>query len=376
MIVPALGGNTDVGVQFGATFHMAQFAPNVLPFRWRIDAVAAMSVKDDYRGLRPVQQYHVARFDIPDFFDPRVRADLRFNYNRAVDYTWYGIGNRTGSDRRPPPPDAANANQYLYEDFRARGLFRIQVGDRFEVAIIANLRYEFPDAYPGTTLADDFASGAVIGRDAMFLETVGSGIFIDRRDNEFVPASGYFYQIGVSETVGTADDVRYGEASATLSHYAPLGTKNLVFATRMIGSIRAGNIPFYDLQTGAVFDPQFMVGGDRGVRGIPQGRYAGPLKVVNNNELRATPIKAFRVVNKLLRPGAIAFFDAGRVFSRFAYPHASDGRELALKYGVGGGLFFQWDEISVFRIEAAYSPDTYSGHGNPLFFYFSNGILF
>lgn len=376
MVVPALGGNTDIGFQFGATFHMAQFDPEVRPFRWRIDAVSAMSVKDDYRGFRPVQQYHVARFDIPDFFDPSVRAEFRLNFNRAVDFSWHGIGNHTGSDSRPPPPDAANANQYLSENFRTRALFRIKVKEKFEVALVTHLRYEFPDTYPGTTLLDDLASGRAIGKDPMFIETVGAGIYLDRRDNEFVPASGYYYQLGLAETVGSRDDVRYGEASVTLSHYMPLGTKNLVFATRMIGSWRFGSIPYYDLQTGGVFDPQFLVGGERGIRGVPQGRYAGPLKAINNNELRATPIKAFNVIGKKLRPGFLAYFDAGRVFSKFAYAQANDGHEIALKYSVGGGFFFQWDQISVFRVEAAYSPDTYTGHGDPLFFYFSNGILF
>lgn len=376
MIVPAIGGNTDIGVQLGATFHMAQFDPDIHPFRWRIDAVSAMTVKDDYRGFRPVQQYHVARVDMPAFLWSNVRAEFRLNFVRAVDFRWHGVGNHTIKDPRPPPPDAASSNNYLAENLRFRNLLRINTGRGFEVALITNLRYEFPETYPGTQLVDDLRSGRAIGKGPMFIESFGAGVYIDRRDNEFVAASGFYYQFGASETVGSEEDVRYGEVSATMSHYIPLGTKNVVFASRMIGSYRFGNIPYYDLQTGGVFDSQFLVGGERGVRGVPAGRYAGPLKLINNNEIRVTPIPAFRVLRWRLRTGASAFFDAGRVFSRFAYDFAHDGHEIGLKVGVGGGFFFQWDQVSVFRVETAYSPDTYTGHGNPLFFYFSNGMLF
>jgi len=375
IIVPALGGNTDIGVQFGAATSIAHFRPGFKPYRWRMDAVAAMSVKDDVRGLRAVQQYHGVRFDVPQAIWPWLRADMRLNFLRAIDYEWYGIGNRTGLDNRPPPQDAANANQYVTENVRLRGLFRIQVGLPFEIAIATNLRYEFPTLYPGSTLADDAAAHRIIGNEPGFLETLGGGIFIDRRDNEFVPTKGFFYQLGVSETLGTQQDIRFGEVSVALQHYAPLFTPNVVFASRMIGSWKFGNIPFYELQTGGVFDPLILVGGNRGIRGIPQGRYGGPLKLVNNNELRVTPIPRFNVLDWSVRVGMLGYFDAGRVFSNYAYPTAKDGHEIGLKYSVGGGFFFQWDEATVFRVEAAYSPDTLGGRGIPSF-YFENGMLF
>ncbi len=375
VIVPALGGNTDIGLQFGAAVSIAHFRPGFKPYRWRMDAVAAMSVKDDVRGLRAVQQYHGVRFDVPQAIWPLLRADMRLNFLRAIDYEWYGIGNRTGLDNRPPPPDAANANQYVTESVRLRGLFRIQIGLPFEVAIATNLRYEFPTLYPGSTLADDAANHKIVGDKPGFLETVGGGIFIDRRDNEFVPTKGFFYQFGASETFGTQQEIRFGEVSAFLQHYAPLFTPNLVFASRMIGSFKFGRIPFYELQTGGVYDPLILVGGNRGIRGITQGRYGGPLKLVNNNELRATPFPRFNVLDWSVRVGILGYFDAGRVFSNYAYPTARDGHDLGLKYSVGGGFFFQWDEATVFRVECAYSPDTIGGPGIPSF-YFENGMLF
>lgn len=375
IIVPALGGNSDIGVQFGAAVSIAHFRPGYKPYRWRMDAVAAMSVKNDVRGFRAVQQYHGLRFDVPQAIWPWLRADVRLNYLRAIDYEWYGLGNRTGIDNRPPPEQAANANQYLTENIRFRGLFRIQLGLPFELAIATNLRYEFPTIYPGTTLADDAAAGRIIGDKPGFLETLGGGIFIDRRNNEFFPTKGYFYQFGVAQTIGTQQDIRFGEVSAFLMHYTELFTPKVVFATRMIGSLKFGNIPFYELQTGGVYDPLILVGGNRGIRGIPQGRYGGPLKLVNNNELRVSPFPRFNVLAWSVKVGMLGYFDAGRVFADYAYDRARDGRRLGLKYSTGGGFFFQWDEATVFRVEAAYSPDTIGGRGIPSF-YFENGMLF
>jgi hypothetical protein len=44
---------------------------------------------------------------------------------------------------------------------------------------------------------------------------------------------------------------------------------------------------------------------------------------------------------------------------------------------VGGGLFLQWGEAAIFRIEAAYSPDAVSENPKlPLGLYVSDGLMF
>jgi hypothetical protein len=375
VIVPSFGGDSDIGVEFGATVSVAHFRPGYRPYAWRMVAAAAMSVKDSTGGWRAVQQYQAVRLDFPHFFSSRVRADLRLSFLRAVDYSWYGIGNQTSSDPAPPPPGTTSANQYLEESVRLRTLVRIKTGTPFDVAFAMHSRYEIPGVYAGSKLADDVAAGYVIGDRPGFLETIAEGFIVDTRDNEFVTRRGVFYQVGVAETAGTQQHIRYGELSAVIAHYAPLA-KSLVFASRMIASFEWGSIPFYDLQAGGVFDPVAIVGGYRGVRGVASGRYTGPLKLVSNDELRVTPIPRFRVLSWSLQVGMNAFFDAGRVFSEFAYPEGNDGRTLGLKYSAGGGFFFQWDQASVFRVEVAYSPSGPSGNGLPVSLYFENGLLF
>ena len=54
-----------------------------------------------------------------------------------------------------------------------------------------------------------------------------------------------------------------------------------------------------------------------------------------------------------------------------------DGDTLNLKYGVGGGVFLQWGEAAIFRIEAAFSPDAESENQNlPVGIYVSDGLMF
>lgn len=369
-----MGGNSDIGVEGGIAGSLERFREGYYPYRFRLDVVAGMSFKSDLRGFRPVQQYHTARVDIPQFLSNALRVDARTDFIRAVNATWFGVGNATTIVSRPPPPDAASAYEYVSEHIRLRALFRIKTNTPFDIALLTNSRYELPEPYEGTKLRDDLVSGAVIGGEAAFLQTLAAGFIVDTRDSEFLPRHGIFYQVGVAGTMGTEERVRYGEASATLAHFASLAGP-VVFASRMIGSFQFGRVPFYELQQGGVFNPQYMLGGARGVRGIRLGRYAGHIKAISNTELRFTPLPRFHVLHWTVLAGASVFFDAGRVWSDYDSPPSDDGRKLGLKYGAGGGAFFQWDEANIFRVDAAYSPDA-SGRDLPVSFYFESGFLF
>jgi hypothetical protein len=372
--VPDVGGNSDIGVEFGAAGSYVRFHEGYYPYVFRIDAVASMSVKDDLRGFRPVQQYHTIRVDAPQFLSPRLRLDARVDFLRAVDATWFGVGNASVIVPRPVPVDAASGYEVISEHVRFSALARIKTNTPFELALFTHTRYEFPSAFPGSKLSDDFASGAVVGGKPAFLETVAAGFMVDTRNNEILPRRGIFYQVGLGGTLGSAEKVRFGEASATALHFASLA-RWLIFANRFIASFKFGTVPFYELQQGDVFNPQYLVGGDGGVRGVRLGRYAGQVKAISNTELRFVPIPRFHVFHWSVLPGSIVFFDAGRVWSDYAYHPDVDGRRLGLKWGLGSGLFFQWDEANLFLIEGAYSTDE-TGRDLPLSFYFESLLHF
>jgi outer membrane protein assembly factor BamA len=161
-----------------------------------------------------------------------------------------------------------------------------------------------------------------------------------------------------------------------LAHFAPLGGP-FIFASRFVASFQVGRVPFYDLAQGGVFEPQYLLGGENGVRGVPQGRYAGRVKMVANTEIRATPFPRFRLLGQRLRIGTTAFFDAGRTWSDYQVTSPADGTSLGLKYGVGAGVFLQWGEAAIFRVDVAYSPDAESENpGFPLGIYVSDGLMF
>jgi hypothetical protein len=375
---PIIGGNSDTGVQFGGAATLTRFYDLAFPYLWNLDLLLSASVKDDQNGLRLVQQSHVLRLDAPDLLSGRLRLDTRVSYQRTINAGYYGIGNAAPAEANPP----FQFYQYKQEETRLRAIARVHTAKRVDIAFGASFRYETPDAYPGTKLASDLAPGhtgaepLALGGDAALLSGVAAGVMVDTRDSEFVTRSGIFYQLGMGATVGTADRIAYGNVSAVLAHFAPL-SGSLVLASRFVAALQFGRVPFYDLQQGGTFEPQNLLGGESGVRGVPLGRYAGLIKVISNLELRATPFPRFVLLEQRLRIGTTAFFDAGRVWSDYAVISPADGNSLGLKYGIGGGVFLQWGEAAIFRLEVAYSPDAVSENPKlPVGIYVSDGLMF
>jgi hypothetical protein len=378
---PIVGGNSDIGVQFGGALTWTRFYDGAHPYLWNIDLLLSGSVKNaDGFGL--VQQSHVLRLDALDLFGGRARLDARGSFQRTINDGYYGIGNVTAALVPPGAPNIGRTYQYLQEEGRARTIMRVHTGSVVDFAFGTNLRYEAPSAYDSSQLSMDLAARqpngdpVLAGGSSMLLAGLSAGGMIDTRDSEFVTRSGVFYQVGVSGTVGSADEVGYGEAAAVLEHFAPLGD-TFIFANRFVASFQVGRVPFYDLAQGGVFEPQYMLGGEQGVRGVPQGRYAGKAKMISNTEIRATPFPRFHLLGQRLRIGVNALFDAGRVWSDYHITSAADGNTLNLKYGVGGGVFLQWGEAAIFRVEVAYSPDAESENpGFPVGIYVSDGLMF
>jgi hypothetical protein len=370
---PIVGGNTDIGVQFGGAATLTRFHDDVRPYLWNVDLLLSASIKNDSNGTRLVQQSHVVRLDAPNLFGGRTRIDTRGSFQRTVNAGYYGIGNATSASLPPGADGPGRRYQYLQQEGRVRVISRLKTGTLADLAVGANLRYESPGTYAASKLADD--SGSVLGTRPNGLAGAAVGAMVDTRDSEFVTRAGIFYQLGIGYTVGANEDVRYANTSAVLAHYAPL-VGPLVFAHRFVAAFENGRVPFYDLQQGGTFEPQNLLGSESGVRGVPQGRYAGLIKVVTNIEVRST-FPRFVILKQRIRLGTTTFFDAGRVWSGYSVDPARDGHKLGLKYGIGGGAFLQWGEAAIFRIEVAYSPDAVAENpGFPVGIYVADGLMF
>jgi hypothetical protein len=378
---PILGGNTDTGVQLGGVATLTRFYDQARPYFWNLDLLLSASVKDD-QGLRVVQQSHVLRLDAPDLLAGRLRVDSRGSYQRTINVGYFGVGNATTAEPAPGQANAGRRYQYLQQEGRLRVIARVHTASPVDMAMGGILRYEAPDEYAGSKLAEDLAARkpdgtpAIFGGQSAMLAGLAAGFMIDTRDSEFVTRRGIFYQAGLGGTVGSAEAIAYGNASAVLAHYASLG-QVFVFASRFVASFQFGRQPFYDLAQGGTFEPQYLLGSENGVRGVPLGRYAGATTIVANTEIRSTPFPRFRVFGERLRIGTTTFFDAGRTWSQRSVVSPADGTTLGLKYGVGGGLFLQWGEAAIFRVEVAYSPDAESENpGLPLGIYVADGLMF
>jgi outer membrane protein assembly factor BamA len=298
-----------------------------------------------------------------------MRVITTANFTREVDARWYGIGNASVVGGAPPKADPTRYNEYVDLDSGLRTFGRIKTGTMFDAAFATNFRYEAPSPFAVTKLGQDAAAYGLPGTQQAFVATVAAGVVIDTRDNEFVPKKGVYYQLGGAGTLGSAERVGYGELSAVLSSYVPV-IQHVTLATRVMTSFEIGRVAFYDLQQGSVFNQQYMVGGIDGVRGVRLGRYAGRVKILANYEIRTEPVPKFKVAGFKLQVGTTTFFDAGRVWSDYDTPQF-DGTSLGLKWGAGGGFYFQFDKSSVFRVEAAYSPDEDS-----VSFYLASGLIF
>jgi hypothetical protein len=379
---PIVGGNSDIGVQFGGAATLTRFYDGAFPYLWNIDLLLSASAKDDSGGFRLVQQSHVLRLDAPDLLSGRLRVDARASFQRTINEGYYGLGNASSAQPAPGQTSVGRRYQFLQNETRLRTIARVHTASPIDLALGAIVRFEDPGAYVPSKLAEDLSPTApggaptVYGGRPTFLGGLAAGAIVDTRDSEFVTRRGIYYQVGAGVTAGSTESLAYGNASAVLSHYAPLPGP-FVFASRFVASFQFGRVPFYDLAEGGTFEPQYLLGSEAGVRGVPEGRYAGLVKIIANTEIRATPFPRFDFLGQHLRIGTTAFFDAGRVWSGYAVVSPADGSTLGLKYGVGGGVFLQWGEAAIFRVEAAYSPDAESEHPKlPLGIYVADGLMF
>lgn len=386
--LPLLGGNSDIGFQFGAAATLTRFDHNAKPYAWNMDLVLDTSVKDSGTGLQFAQQNYVWNWDIPDLAGGKLRLNPEIYYQRTVDQGYFGLGN--ASSPTAPPNSSPRYFQYLDSELRARQLARIALGRGYELVFIGTFRAEAPTAYPGTQLSKDASSTNANGAPLLWgvgpgprsselgIAMLGSGFIYDSRDNEIFPRSGAFHQVGVRVVQGLPyqADVRYGAFGANFSWMMPLWNRTVVFATRLAVDLEAGNVPFYDLFTGGPFETYDIPGGPSGVRGVPSGRYLGRVKALGNAELRSLPL-GFRLLDQSFHMGGDVFFDTGRIWLDYTFNSPLDGTGLGLKYGIGGGLYAEWGQAALFRIDVAYSPDQVAENPRfPLGLYVEEGVMF
>jgi hypothetical protein len=379
---PLIGGDTDIGFEFGVTGTLSYFADGVKPYRWNMDLVLAASVKQGPTGPELEQQTYLWNFDVPALFGGGVRLNPEVSYVHTINYGYFGLGDASSGVVPTSAVNPARYHQWIESIAQVRTEARLALAGPFGALFALQYLYVNPTAYAGSLLADDSAARTIgggpplYGTTALSLPSLATGFLYDTRDDEIFAHSGMFDELGVrfEEGFPTGANVRYAEAGAILRGFVPIGP--FVVAGRLVLNAQYGDVPFYDLFQAGPFDQQEMPGGSAGIRGVPVGRYLGPIKVIGNVELRAMWLR-FSVLKQKFTIGDDLFFDTGRVWSDYSFHSPLDGHGAGLKYGVGGGIYALWGQAAMLRIEMAYSPDAVSENPTlPVGIYVEDGTMF
>jgi hypothetical protein len=373
---PVIAGNSDIGLQLGAVGQVTHFDEGVRPYKWKLDLLLSASFLGGPNGLEVAQHNDLAGFDLAGLAGGRIRSTSQVKFRRIITLLYYGIGNATSAELPPATRgDPARHFDSIANEAEVRQLTRIRLRKPVDAMITTIYRYVVPETYEGSKLEED--APHIFGVRPLSMVSVGAGLIYDTRDNEFFTTSGMLHQVGPKLVLGfpTSADVHYVQAGGFFAGYVPIGGP-FVYAARLALDAQFGNTPFFDLYRAGPFEQYEMIGGSTGIRGVPIGRFLGQVKALTNQEIRAMLV-SFRLFNQSFRVGGNVLFDVGRLWTDTSFSPTLDGRGVGLKWGAGGGLYLQWGQAAVFRMEIAYSPwAAEASAGLPVGVYINDGLSF
>jgi len=355
---PLLGGGTDLGWGGGAFGSLARYEPGYIPYRYRLEAAAAITFRGDDAGITVPYRDVYLLLTLPDLTPRRVRLEVRASYTRESTLAYYGLGNAS------PAPDfgsggRARRQYYQYELEHPTLLVRLRVrlSSRVRMELGDLLTYQHLSIREGSLLAEDMQRPELrrfFGPTQPHLINVFEyTVYYDTRDQETSTHWGMYHQLRLRLSPGGVMPMpyRYGQVNLTLRVYKSY--RIWTFAARLVLDSMFGDPPFYELPR---YEDTFALGGVNGVRGVPAQRYYGKQKIFGNLEARVQ-LSAFRLFDLACKLYGVLFFDAGRLWSDFPPDPALDGRGLGLRWGAGAGLRLQQGRSFVVRADLAWSPD-------------------
>ena len=378
-IFPVIGGNSDIGFQFGATGLAARLGngkPGV-PYIWSLRVKASMSVKNGPAGGAelPVHDDFMQFEWRGDSGDWRVNADLAFW--QAANAGYYGLGNRS-SGRGSGVREGPRAVRYRRSETSAYLRARRSVSAHWRFMFGMGARRVAPGIYSGSSLACDARREPLIAGVHPHLSLIGlAGVEWDTRNNEIAPSHGYWFECILRGSPGPVfrNDLTFGGATVNLRFYFPLFRDYLVLAFRALGDAVFGNPPLHELsRSGNALPGIWLLGGVDGVRGVPEGRYQGRIRALGNLELRVMGAR-FSIRDRRFNAGFVLFLDGGRVWADWKPRRDLDGTAPNLHWGAGCGVRLLWGETVMIRLDAAYSPSAPDPRF-PVGIYFDLGQIF
>jgi hypothetical protein len=363
-VLPALAEDADVGFMFGVFAQLARFRDERKPYAWKLQLLAATSVRDGATGTEFPYREVFLRLDRPHVFVDPLRILVHVGYLRTTNLGYFGVGNATPAEPLwqglPPGSDAYVAARRFYQFDGVTPSAKVTGRYRLAPAwdLLADLYAEWVslNVYEASLLAQDLASaqgpGFPLGRGLQARGTLG--LLRDTRNHETVATRGYFHEGSVRCGANVRDGNPYCGLNLTLRGYWGIAGEWLSIALRVLGDMEVGSPPLIELARYGGVEDGTGPGGGRGIRGVPQGRLAGKSKVITNLEVRSF-LLPFSIGSQRFVLGAVAFADAGRVWANALSRSERDG-SFRVHWGVGGGPRLRWGDSLLIRADIAYAP--------------------
>jgi hypothetical protein len=351
-VLPAINYSTDTGVGVGAIGAVADLEPGFTPYRFRIEAQIYTSIKDAPEGgLELVTHSDYVSVDLAGLAEKRLRLRFRVGFDRAINAGYYGLGNAA----QPDPGKVSADPRYTEVDLaqtRYEPAARVRLDGPLELFLAARVGYSSVGIYPGSKLDEDRAELDGVEDHGELGATVG--VVWSTRDDETWPHRGVLADASVRAGAGLGAPFGYGGATLDWRAFVPL-VGELTLGLRAVGDALWGSPPFDELTRFGGLSAGDATGGGSSLRGVPAQRYRGKLKILAGAELRVRSPE-WSIGSQRFRLGAVAFVDAGRVWSGLPARPELDGDGLGLTLGLGGGLRVQWGETFVIRADLGYGP--------------------
>ncbi len=375
-IVPIVGGDSDVGIGGGYLTSLAHVSAGVRPYVWRLESAGAIAAKfGNSTRLGYLDDYVL--FVVPHAWLEGLHVELRAGYTYEPTLKYYGLGN--ASTIQGGRSDSDPYFEYKLSHSIVAASATLHLGHMLLLWALGeqHVQATYPD--DGSIARDARSEDA---RTRKFLRTdpglevakFSYGVGWDSRDNEVSSHRGQYHTLRADLAPGGFGRFSYAwvRINLKLSAFATLIPDHLTLAARGVVDVLEGSPPFYELARSVenFNDDTFALGGGKGVRGVPAGRYFGSVKAFSNVELRSE-LFSFHAFEKRNLFGLTAFFDTGRVFSALPSSAALDGTTLGLKFGMGLGARITAGDSFVVRGDLAWSPDAH-----PIGAYLLGGQLF
>ena len=339
---------SDRGVGYGIYGAIARLDPSLpdsVPYRAQLSGQLYQTT-GGYRDHRLI-------LDLPWLADGALRLNLQGGIEAWDAALYFGQGNDL--PRLPPADTPEQFYTYDLDSLRTLSLLRLRLWGSWEAFVGHLLRSASIGVYSDSLLQQDQPVGTEGGR----LSLLSIGLLCDSRDNEVAPTAGGFSEISVRAAApALGSDWSMWGLNLTDRRYITLGRPQLVLAMREAIDVQRGEVPFF--QQIVMGGSQWVeLGGPMSLRGLPIGRYRGPVTLYGDVELRWQAAD-FTVLKSPMRFYAVPFLGLARIIE----PGVADQGD-PVHGGAGLGLRLLFQEVFLLRGDVALGLEEYADADDP-----------